>query len=371
MEKGFTALGLMSGTSMDGVDAAILRSDGKKVFEHGPVFQLAYDDELRNVLRKALKAAANWRGGAKPLLISDAEEVITDAHIEAVNRLLERAGLEAKDIDFLGFHGQTVVHEPETHLSLQIGDAQALADQTGIDVVADFRSEDLAAGGEGSPLVPLYHQALAQGLEGAKTIAVLNIGGVANVTLVGSDRKLDSLMAFDTGPGNALIDDWMMANIGKPYDESGALASVGKVHGGLVEKLLRHPYFSQTPPKSLDRNAFSIDPIAPLSIEDGAATLAAFTAASVAHAVQHFGHEPDVWIVCGGGRHNAAIMKELSERLAGSVQLAEEVGWRGDDLEAEAFAFLAIRSFLGLPLSLPSTTGVPKPQTGGRLFRAQ
>lgn len=371
MEKGFTALGLMSGTSMDGVDAAILRTDGRRVFERGPVFHLSYDEELRTTLRKALAAASTWRGGPKPFLISEAEKVITDAHIEAVRRLVERAGMETSDIDFLGFHGQTVVHDPKARLSLQIGDAQSLADQTGIDVVADFRAADMAAGGQGAPFAALYHRALVAELKGNDAVAVVNIGGVGNVTCVAPDRGLESLIAFDTGPGNAMIDDWMVTNTGKPYDELGAVASVGKVHPSVLERLLQNPYFTLPPPKSLDRNAFSAELIAPLSIEDGAATLTAFTAASIAKLVDHLPHNPQTWIICGGGRHNLALMNELEARLAGTVQTAEELGWRGDDLEAEAFAFLAARSFLGLPLSMPGTTGVPNPQTGGRLFHAK
>ncbi|TNE58817.1 MAG: anhydro-N-acetylmuramic acid kinase [Alphaproteobacteria bacterium] len=364
MEKSFTALGLMSGTSMDGVDAAILRTDGRRIMGRGGTLQLSYDADMRGALKMALTTARPLKGRQRPPALERLEEALTDAHVVAVERLLESEGLRPRDIDFVGFHGQTLVHAPDQGRCLQLGDAQRLADRLGINVVADFRAADMAAGGEGAPLVPLYHQALLAEAGITEPAAVVNIGGVANVTFCFEGK----IVAFDTGPGNALIDDWVEAHTGHPYDAFGALGLVGEVKQKIVAALMADDYFQAAPPKSLDRNSFSVEKLAPLSIEDGAATLAALTAEAIARAQNFLPEEPRGWIVCGGGRHNGAIMRELEMRVPGAVQTAEEIGWRGDALEAEAFAFLAVRSFLGLPLTLPTTTGVRAAQTGGELF---
>ncbi len=352
---------------MDGVDAAILQTDGRRVLGQGPTLHLSYDDTLREVIRRAQNAAKLWPAQAKtPRAIGEAERAITSAHVAAVTRLMERSEFEPHDIDFLGFHGQTILHDPDSRRSIQLGDAQALASETGVDTIADFRSADMAAGGQGAPLTCLYHQALVQSTGLDEPTAVVNIGGVANVTFV----EGDNLVAFDTGPGNALIDDWVRESTGQPYDEFGALASVGKIHDKVLDFLMTLPYFDKPPPKSMDRNELSSEPLATMNIEDGAATLTALTAEVIAKSAKHYSAPPLTWVICGGGRHNATLMMELENRIQGTVLTAEELGWRGDDLEAEAFAFLAVRSFLGLPLSLPTTTGVPRPTTGGTLFRA-
>jgi anhydro-N-acetylmuramic acid kinase len=370
MEKGFTALGLMSGTSLDGVDGAIIRSDGTRVFHHGPVAHLTYSHENREVIEEAIAAAARWPGGPEPQPIYRASALISDTHARLVKRLLETANLWAGDIDFIGFHGQTILHKTQSQRTVQIGDAQALADLTGIDVVADFRLTDVEAGGQGAPLAPLYHQALVRSGGNADTfelpIAVLNIGGVGNVTYIDGDE----IVAFDTGPGNGLIDEWMARHTSRTYDEGGQVARVGTIDLHALETMLENKYFKTIPPKSLDRYDFRTDYVSRLGIEDGAATLTAFTAASIARCLEHLPGEPNMWVVCGGGRHNETLMDALDERLKGSVVKAEAVGWRGDELEAEAFGFLAIRSYLDMPLSLPSTTGVPQPCSGGKLYTA-
>jgi anhydro-N-acetylmuramic acid kinase len=240
-----------------------------------------------------------------------------------------------------------------------------LANLLGLDVVADFRSADVAAGGEGAPLAPLFHAALASALP--KPIAVLNIGGVANVTWIGGP---DEILAFDTGPGNALIDDWVYRHTGAAADHDGALARAGTVSAADVEDFLANSYFDRLPPKSLDRDDFRGALPTGLSLEDGAATLTEMTAAAVAVATRHFPAPVGQWLVTGGGRHNPALMEALQRRLRVPVQPVEAVGWDGDALEAQAFAYLAVRSALGLPLSLPSTTGIPHPTCGGRLFKA-
>lgn len=354
------AIGLMSGTSLDGIDAALLRCDGREILAFGPRLTVAYDDRFRDRLRAIL-------GGEQP--VEAVERELTLRHAEAVKQLLEQAGLGRDEVALLGFHGHTIFHAPDQGRTWQIGDAALLAQETGIDVVADFRSLDVSLGGQGAPLAPLFHGALAAGLE--KPLAVLNIGGVANVTWIGAaDEGVDEvsevrLLACDTGPGNALINDWVESHTGRPMDEGGALALSGEVNVAALTRMLDHPFFTQPLPKSLDRDDFEPAAVADLSLEDGAATLTAFTAAAVAKVVPQFPAAPGRWLVTGGGRHNPAIMARLASELAVPVEPVEAVGWDGDALEAQAFAYLAVRSRLGLPLSVPGTTGVKEATTGG------
>jgi anhydro-N-acetylmuramic acid kinase len=353
------ALGLMSGTSCDGVDAALLETDGVDFVRAGAALSRDYPREFRQRLRAAL-------GDAKAAAALEAE--LTDHHAETVRALLTKAGIAPLDVAVVGFHGQTILHEPENHRTLQIGDGARLARAVGIDVVNDLRSADMAEGGEGAPFAPLYHRALATGLE--KPLAVLNLGGVGNVTWIGQDRNgAMRLLAFDTGPGNALIDDWAMLHTGVPVDRDGRLAGTGRVDASLLGRLLVNPYFSRPAPKSLDRDDFDASILEGLSGPDGAATLVAFTAATVARGAPLFPEPAKRWLVTGGGRQNPAIMAELRRRLDAPVEPVEAVGWNGDQLEAQAFAYLAVRSRAGLPLSLPETTGVRRPVTGGRLHR--
>jgi len=355
----------MSGTSLDGVDGAFLTTDGESVAEPGLALTFPYLGETREKLHAALMAARSMtRVSPVPPEIAEAERVLTEAHIDLVAHLLAQAELEASDIDYIGFHGQTVLHRAAEHWTWQIGNGAALARVTGIAVVNDFRSADVAAGGQGAPFVPLYHLVLAR--KQKRPLVVVNIGGVANVTYVGAD---DHVLAFDTGPGNAALDDWVYAHIGERYDVDGTMARAGTVDKARLAAMLDNPVFSLPPPKSLDRFDFPMSAVEGLSGPDGAATLTAFTAASIARAREHLPQAPVTWIICGGGRHNPVMMEELRRRLSGDVRTAEEVGWRGDFIEAEAFAYLAVRSVKGLPLSLPSTTGVPYPMIGGRLHR--
>jgi anhydro-N-acetylmuramic acid kinase len=361
----FKVIGLMSGTSLDGIDAALLTTDGERVAQPGPALEFPYRRETRALLHDALEAARTMRRDVQvPAEITNAERILTEAHAGVVALLLAQAEMKPLDIDYLGFHGQTVLHRSAEHWTWQIGDGAALARATGIAVVNDFRSADVAAGGQGAPFVPLYHRVLAQSRE--RPLVVVNIGGVANVTYVGVD---DAVVAFDTGPGNAQLDDWAYANTGEHIDRDGRLARAGRVDEKRLAVMLRHPTFAVPPPKSLDRFDFPMSAVDGLSGPDGAATLTAFTAASIARAREHFPQTPKCWIICGGGRRNPALMDELRRRLGGAVLSAEDAGWRGDFIEAEAFAYLAARSVKGLPLSLPSTTGVPYPMPGGRLHR--
>jgi anhydro-N-acetylmuramic acid kinase len=354
-EGRLTAIGLMSGTSMDGIDAAIVRTDGLTVVETGAAATVPYRTALRRRLQKLVADQGRDQEEARRV-----ERDITLAHVEAVERLLAGAGLAPDAIDLIGFHGHTVFHNPAGRTTWQIGDSELLAARTGIDVVGQMRIADVRAGGQGAPLVPLYHAARAATLE--RPLAVLNIGGVANVTWLGEDG---AVIAYDCGPGNALIDDWVHARTGQPYDASGTLSLSGTADRAMLARLLDNPYFDLPPPKSLDRNAFDPSIVAGLSAADGAATLAAFTVQTAARSILKIG-SPKRLIVCGGGRLNRALMAGLKDALPGvDVGVVETVGWRGDALEAEAFGYLAVRSLKGLPLSLPTTTGVPEPMPGG------
>ena len=354
-------IGLMSGTSLDGIDAALLETDGPDSARPGPSLTLPYKDEMRTLLRAALDAARTAsQNGPVPGIIGEAEQRLTLAHAEAVKTLLAKVG----SADLIGFHGQTILHRPEKGWTWQIGDGALLARETGIDVINDFRTGDVAAGGQGAPLMPLYHAARARGQ--AEPLVVVNIGGVAQVTYICGD----TVLAFDTGPGNAPIDDWMQRHTGRPVDTDGALAASGTVNEAALRDMLDHPFFSRVPPKSLDRMDFGMEAVEGLSPADGAATLTAFTAASLARAAEHFPQAPQNWIVSGGGRHNRTLMAMLKARVAAPVMSANDAGWDGDALEAEGFAYLAMRAKRGLPLSLPTTTGVARPMTGGKYWKA-
>lgn len=362
------ALGLMSGTSLDGIDAAIVETDGEGMVRPGPSVSIPYKPEERRILALALEAAKDWEPDTPmPEEIAEAERHFTLANAVAVRELLSQERLKPADIAVIGFHGQTVLHQPARRRTVQIGLGDVLARLTGIDVVNDFRSADVAAGGQGAPLVPLYHQALARSAGIVEPVALINIGGVSNITWLGADG---SLLAFDTGPGNALIDDWALAHTGEPVDRDGALAAAGEVDMDVLEALMSHAFFDAPPPKSLDRFSFSSDAVKHLMAPDGAATLTAFTVEAIARGLAHVPGVPSRFIICGGGRHNPVMMSMLSRRLQGGVLPAEDLGWRGDDIEAEAFAYLAVRSLRDLPLSLPGTTGVPEPMPGGQLHRA-
>jgi anhydro-N-acetylmuramic acid kinase len=351
-----TTVGLMSGTSLDGVDAALVETDGVALFATGAALTVPYQPALRERVRALL-------GGAAPDAVAPVETELTRAHAAAVDALLAHAGMRRQDVDLIGFHGHTIDHRPAERRTWQIGDGALLSRLLGVPVVCDFRSADVAAGGEGAPLAPLFHAALTRTLE--RPVAVLNVGGVANVTWIGAD---DRLLAFDTGPGNALLDDWVRRHTGALFDGDGTLARAGRVDQDVVARLLAHDFFARRPPKSLDRNDFAALELGGLSVPDGAATLVACTVAAVAAATRHFPAPPRRWIVTGGGRRNPAIVAALGAALGAPVMLAEAVGWDGDALEAQAFGFLAVRSRRGLPLSLPETTGVAQPMTGGRLF---
>ena len=364
-------IGLMSGTSLDGIDAALIETDGVRINAFGPGETVAYSAADRSVLQAAVDAALDWQFEGERPDFTAAEAVLTRRHAEAVERTAIAAGLALEDIGLVGFHGQTVLHHAPAPgrkaQTLQIGDGAALAARLGVDVVYDFRSADMEAGGQGAPLAPLYHQALAGSSKLTGRVAVLNLGGVANVTWLDGDADP---VAFDTGPANGLIDAWCLKHTGEAFDRDGALAAAGRIHDATLDDLMGHPFLALAPPKSLDRWDFSLEPVRNLTVADGAATLTAFTVRSVADAIARIGR-PDRVLVTGGGRLNATLMAGLHAAIGAPVDPVEAVGWRGDLLEAEAFAWLAVRVERGLPTSVPSTTGARHPVSGGRIARVQ
>jgi len=348
------SIGLMSGTSLDGIDAALIKSDGITISEFGPSTTIAYDDAFRERLRRVFGRTSRTDE------ITKIEEELTLRHGDAVVELLRVAQKQANDIEVVGFHGQTIMHDPLIGRTWQLGDGVLLANKLNIPVVFDFRTNDVLAGGEGAPLAPVYHQALAENLE--KPIAFLNIGGVANITIVGDN---DQMMAFDTGPGNALIDDLLLKYNGQKMDVDGAMAAAGVADQKVVDAFLNHPYFRQLPPKSLDRDDFSPNLVDHLTIEDGAATLTAMTIEAVRLGIEQMPLQPRKILVCGGGRHNPTMMYLLDQVFDVPVVPVEAKGWDGDGMEAQAFAFMALRNMKNLPISFPNTTNAPRPLEGG------
>ena len=350
----FLAIGLMSGTSLDGIDAALIETDGQGFVRSIGALTQFYQADFRKSLRRAISGDID----AEPLT-----ERLTDLHAEAVEALLEREQRSPEDIRIVGFHGQTISHRPHEGHTLQIGDGERLAKRLKIDVAYDFRSADVAAGGQGAPLAPIFHAALAATVP-ERPLAIVNIGGVANVTWIGGE---DQLIACDVGPGNGPIDDWINERTGQPFDAGGRHARAGHVDEARLQEVLSTPFFRQSPPKSLDRLDFTSKFVDGLSLEDGAATLTELTAAAIADSAHIFPSPPARWLISGGGRSNEYLMERLAARAGASVATVEAIGINGDNIEAEAFAYLAVRRLQDAPISFPATTGVPNPMPGGRI----
>ncbi len=363
-----TAIGLMSGTSLDGVDVALIETDGRKIRAFGPCGYRPYSDSERSLLRQALGEAVHLSDReARPGVLREAERAVTIAHAEAIAAFSAQHRIACEEIDIVGFHGQTVLHRPERRLTVQIGDAAALAKAIHVPVMHDFRAADVAAGGQGAPFVPVYHRALAQSLQREGPIVVVNIGGVSNITYIDGDT---TLIACDTGPGNALLDDFMFRTTSQRFDCEGRMAAEGTPDQAWVARALELPFFAAPPPKSLDRNDFAGLRLSDVAPADGAATLTAFTAAAIARIAPLLPRTPKSWIIAGGGARNHTMIRMLRENLApATVEAADALGWSADAIEAQAFGFLAARGLKGLPLSYPATTGVPMPMTGGIVVR--
>lgn len=368
-KKTLRVLGFMTGTSLDAVDMAVIETDGHDILSFGPAGEMKLDGETRAVIEDAIDDAFDWeRDEEEPDSFEDARMAVADAHLAAALGFMAVNGVKSSALDLVGVHGQTVLHEAPTPdapgRTVQLIDAVSVAEGLGVPIAYDFRSADVAAGGQGAPLAPVYHAALVRkaGIEGP--VAVLNLGGVGNITLIRADGGLE---AFDTGPANGMVDLLVQSRMKKRMDEGGRLAAAGTIDQTVLDAYLAHPYFATSGPKSLDRFDFSLDPVAGLSLEDAAATLTAFAAQAVALGVARCSEQPKEIVVCGGGRHNPVLLAAIRDRVGVPVSTAEDKGWRGDSIEAEAFAFLAARCRLGLPISYPGTTGVAAPMTGGRI----
>jgi anhydro-N-acetylmuramic acid kinase len=368
------ALGLMSGTSMDGIDLAMLRTDGKNLVERGPALSVPYEAAFRRHIEASLEPAKKIvHRHERPGDLAALEREITRRHADAVRALLNGADPAWRRPDVVGFHGQTILHRPMDGLTVQLGDGNLLAKQTGFPVIYDMRANDMVHGGQGAPLVPAYHVALARNLPpphaGRFPVVFVNIGGISNITYV---PATGDPVAFDTGPGNALIDQWVAREGGVPFDANGAIASEGAVVAARVARYLDKPFFGLPGPKSLDRGDFTLAEAQGLGLADGARTLAAVSAEAILKSADHLPERPQLWIVCGGGRKNPHIVNDFRTGAAltgAEVILAEDIGMDGDATEAEAWAYLAVRSLAQLPLTFPGTTGCSRPVTGGVLAR--
>lgn len=368
MANPITAIGLMSGTSMDGIDVALIRTDGETMVEALAFDAVDYDADQRALLAEAMTLSTGLQSrDARPGKLSAIEGDITRWHADAINRFCQKHAVNKASEIVVGFHGQTVLHRPEIAMTVQLGDGQALANATGLRVIADMRANDMVYGGQGAPLAPAYHAALATSVPG-RPVAFVNIGGVGNVTFV---DESGNLLAFDSGPGNALMDDWCLRHTGKPVDIDGALARSGKVDESALAELRRHQYFHEAPPKSLDRASFTLDAVKHLAPADGAATLMMFTAHSIADSASWCSKTPEYWVICGGGRKNRFLMECLASLIDAPVVPAEAIHADGDAIEAEAWAYLAVRSMNGLPLTWPGTTGAREPVSGGARFEPE
>lgn len=374
MRKSKFAVGLMTGTVLDGyIDVALLKSDGERIEEFGHYSLEPYTEGTVDLLKETLQVALEWQfNGPEPAIFASTEQRITEEQSEAVSTVLGRDGLKPEDISVIGFHGQSVLHRAASNGSSgrtrQLGSGQQMAEHLGIPVAWDFRSADVAAGGQGAPLAPIYHKALLDLALSENKIsdntAILNLGGVANISWFGDNNQI---VAFDTGPANAPINDWVARHTSLRMDDEGRYAAAGQLHETRLNELLEHPYLSAAYPKSLDRFDFSASMAEGLNLEDGARLLTAFSACAVGKALDMLPSRPNLLVLCGGGRHNPSLVDAIEKLAHVNVVDADDIGWRGDAIEAECFAFLAERVLRGLPLSFPSTTGVCSPCVGGRV----
>ncbi len=359
--KTYKTLGLMSGTSLDGVDVALIETDGQGTVIPLGFLYVPYPDALR------LRVKNHFGTKDKTPETEAVERDLTLFHADAVRAFLVQENLDKTDIDVVGFHGQTLYHDPDHGFTWQIGDGELLANELGINVVNDFRANDVKQGGQGAPLIPIYHYARARSSNLKRPVAILNIGGVSNVTWI--DGNEDDLVAFDCGPGNALLDDLVSKMTGERFDQDAGWARQGKADRDVLERWLSHDYFKKPAPKSLDRDAWDVKTISNFPLPDAAATLTAFTVEAIVKGAELFPEPAKEWYVTGGGRLNPAMMAGLANALKVPVLPVEQIGWNGDALEAEGFAYMAVRKLLDLPISFPKTTGCAEPLTGGKLHK--
>ena len=364
MNKIFFSIGLMSGTSLDGVDASIIKSDGEQFFEIIDDIYIKYTDKLKSELENIINlCSTKEQFNLFSMNIKKIEKELTLYHIRACKLILSRN--KKIKIDLIGFHGQTILHKPKKKYSIQIGDSLLLAKKTKIKVISNFRENDILNGGEGAPLAPLYHKLIINKIKSKQPSVVVNIGGIANITYV--DKK-NELISFDTGPGNYLIDQWVQKNTKKMFDKNGLMANSGHPNNKLISKFLNNKYYKKKYPKSLDVKDFSLKIFNKLNFLDGCATLSMITAKSISMGIQSFNKKPKIILITGGGRKNTFIIKSIERILKTSVHLVDDFNFKGDFMESQAFAYLAIRSYLNKSITYPNTTGVKKACTGGNLF---
>ena len=353
--KVFKAIGCMSGTAMDGIDIALIETDGYEYIRPIGFISESHDSAFREKLRSCLNKTS------RDSLTETIEKEFTLRHIPLIKKLMCNLNVSSQDIDIIGFHGQTIHHNPNEKITIQLGDGQLLSQEIGVPVSYDFRQADIQSGGQGAPLLPIYHKALSVNAGIDLPTAIVNIGGVGNITWI----DYDGMIAFDTGPGNAMIDDWVKSQTDNLYDEGGKYAANGTIDKDIVKQFTSSDYFLKKYPKSLDRNDFHESSVDGMTLENGAATLTEMTIQSIALAISQCPTPPKSIYISGGGRHNSTIISRLSDAIGITVKPSDTLGWNGDSLEAEGFAYMAVRRVLNEPISFPTTTGCPSPMVGG------
>ena len=375
MNKNFYSLGLMSGTSMDGIDMSIIRSDGEQFIELIDNMYLKYEDQLKAKLIKTISLCSSKEYFSKMQdKFNELEKEITHCHLKACKLIVSKN--KDINIDLIGFHGQTVIHKPKDGYSIQIGDAQLLSNFTNKIVISNFREKDILNGGQGAPLSSIYHQLILNTIKSILPSAVINIGGISNITYV---DKFNKMISFDIGPGNCLIDQWVRNKTGKEFDKDGILAKSGQINQNILNKFLSCPYYKKKFPKSLDIKDFNLKDLNDLSFEDGCATLSMLTVKSIGAALNNFKNQPNLVLLTGGGRKNRYIFDNIKKEFGNSIMLIDDfnlrgdfsTGLNGDFIESQAFAYLAIRSYLKKFITFPNTTGVSKPCLGGLVYKVK
>ncbi|MFL2891049.1 MAG: anhydro-N-acetylmuramic acid kinase [Candidatus Pelagibacterales bacterium] len=362
MRKIFYAIGAMSGTSADGIDISLIRTDGLNYFRQIESTSISFDSFLKKEILSFSREFQNKKNHFKLLAI---EEMITEKYIFAIKKILAKSNFKSSRISVLGLHGQTVFHDPKNKISLQLINASKIAKYFNIRTISDFRENDISKGGEGAPLVPVFHKLLMKYLNVSLPSIFINIGGISNITYL---SKKNELIAFDSGPGMCLLDDYVELNSNKKYDEDGKYSSRGKINNKILKKVMCDKYFKLKYPKSIDRNYFTLIDFKNLDFCDACATISMFTVKSIISGINKINKKYESIYIMGGGSKNLFIQKELSKIIQKDVKSINTKGIKDLYIESQAFAYLAVRSISNLPISYPKTTGVKKPIAGGKNF---
>lgn len=362
MRNYFLAIGVMSGTSADGIDISLIRTDGKDYFKPLSSLSISYSDDLRKKIINFSKSFWDKRSHFNIILL---EELITKKYIEGIKKLLKKTKIKSEKIDVIGAHGQTVFHDPNNSISLQLVDANKISNYFDIKVISNFRQNDIINGGEGAPLVPIFHASLKKYLKVKKSAIFINIGGISNITYV---SKTGGLKAFDTGPGMCLLDDYVKLNTKNQFDLNGNFSKKGKINYRILKKNMSDDFFKKNYPKSLDRNYFSIKKYKNLDFYDACATISMFTVLSIYEGIKMTEIDCDCIYLVGGGSRNQFISSKLSKLISGKIKFINKLSLSDNYIESQAFAYLGIRSIKKLPISYPKTTGIKKALSGGDLY---